>query len=128
MAKKASLRPTVGELAILRVLWARGPSTVRTIHETLYPNGKAGYTTTLKLLQIMTGKGFVLRNVADRSHVYRAKFTEDQTQRSLVDDLLARAFGGSAHKLVLHALSAKKASRQELAEIKKLLDELEGKA
>jgi BlaI family transcriptional regulator, penicillinase repressor len=128
MAKKASQRPTVGELAILRVLWARGPSTVRMIHETLYPSGKAGYTTTLKLLQIMTGKGFVLRNVADRSHVYRAKFTEDQTQRSLVDDLLARAFGGSAHKLVLHALAAKKASRQELAEIKRLLDDLESKA
>lgn len=128
MRKPIVPRPTEGELSILQVLWSRGPSTVRKVHEALYPHGGTGYTTTLKLLQIMIAKGLVLRDASDRSHVYRAKFTEDQTQRRVVHDLLDRTFGGSAQKLVLHALSLKKASPQELAEIKKLLDELEGKS
>lgn len=125
MAKTLVPRPTEAELGILCVLWSRGSGTVREIHEAIHPSGTAGYTTTLKLLQIMIVKGLVLRDEAERSHVYRARFSEHQTQRRLVGDLLTRAFGGSAQKLVLHALSAKKASPQELAEIKKLLDKLE---
>jgi len=117
-------KPTDAELAILRVLWARGPSTVRQVAERL---GKdTGYTTALKLLQIMAEKGLVLRDESARTHVYRAASTEDQTQRQLVTDLLDRAFGGSAAKLVMQALSTKTASPEELAEIRKLLDKDRG--
>ena len=118
-------KPTDGELAILRVLWARGPCTVRAVHEALGQG--TGYTTVLKLLQIMTEKGLVRRDEADRAHVYEAAVTEDQTQRHLVDDLLDRAFGGSAERLVLHALGARGASASELAEIRALLDKLDSK-
>ena len=113
-------KPTDGELAILRVLWARGPSTVRQVAEDL--GRDTGYTTALKLLQIMTDKGLVSRDETLRTHVYQAAYTEDQTQRQLVTDLLDRAFGGSAAKLVLQALATSKATPKELAEIKKLLD------
>ncbi|MGE5246046.1 MAG: BlaI/MecI/CopY family transcriptional regulator [Betaproteobacteria bacterium] len=113
-------KPTDAELAILRVLWARGPSTVRQVAEAL---GKdTGYTTALKLLQIMTEKRLVRRNESARTHVYEAAVSEDLTQRQLVTDLLDRAFGGSAAKLVLQALSTSPASPEELAAIKKLLD------
>jgi predicted transcriptional regulator len=117
---KARRKPTDAELAILRVLWARGPSTVRDVTEALGPD--TGYTTALKLLQIMMEKQLVRRNESARSHVYEAAVSEDQTQRQLVTDLLNRAFGGSAAKLVLQALSSSPASPEELAEIKKLLD------
>jgi predicted transcriptional regulator len=117
-------KPTDAELAILRVLWTRGPSTVRQVAEAL---GKdTGYTTALKLLQIMTEKQLVVRDETDRTHVYAAASTEDQTQRQLVSDLLDRAFGGSAAKLVLQALATRKASAEELAEIRKLLDRERG--
>src|SRR5690242_16411942 len=117
-------KPTDAELAILRVLWTRGPSTVRQVAEAL---GKdTGYTTALKLLQIMTEKQLVVRDETDRTHVYAAASTEDQTQRQLVSDLLDRAFGGSAAKLVLQALATRKASPEELAEIRKLLDRERG--
>jgi predicted transcriptional regulator len=119
-------KPTDGELAILRVLWARGPSTVRQVAEAL--GRDTGYTTALKLLQIMTEKRLVVRDETQRTHVYAAAYTEDQTQRQLVSDLLERAFGGSAAKLVLQALAAKKASPEELAEIRKLLDKERGGA
>src|SRR5262245_29866753 len=99
-------RPTDAELAILRVLWARGPSTVRQVTEAL--GRGTGYTTTLKLLQIMTDKRLVARDESSRTHVYRAAFSEDETQRQLVGDLVDRVFGGSAAKLVLQALAAKK--------------------
>jgi predicted transcriptional regulator len=112
-------KPTDAELAILSVLWSRGPSTVRQIAEDM--GREAGYTTILKLLQIMTEKGLVIRDEAARTHVYEAAYTQDQTQRQLVTDLLDRAFAGSAAKLVLQALAATKTSPQELAEIKKLL-------
>jgi BlaI family transcriptional regulator, penicillinase repressor len=115
-------RPTDGELAILRVLWARGPSTVRQVHEVLSRERPAAYTTALKLLQIMTDKGLVSRDERDRSHVYQARLTEAQTQRQLVRDLLDRAFGGSAAKLVMQALAAKRASPEELLEIRRLID------
>jgi predicted transcriptional regulator len=117
-------KPTDAELAILRVLWERGPSTVRQIAEVL---GKdTGYTTVLKLLQIMTEKRLVTRDESERTHVYKAAYTEDETQRQLVSDLLDRAFGGSAAKLVLQALAARRASPEELAEIRKLLDKRRG--
>src|SRR3954462_6191326 len=112
-------KPTDAELAILSVLWSRGPSTVRQIAEDM--GREAGYTTILKLLQIMTEKGLVVRDEGARTHVYEAAYTQDQTQRQLVTDLLDRAFHGSAAKLVLQALAATKTSPQELAEIKKLL-------
>jgi len=124
MAKPTLPRPTDGELAILRVLWARGPSTVRQVHDVLSRDRPgAAYTTTLKLLQIMTEKGLVRRDDADRSHVFEARMTEGQTQRQLVGDLLDRAFGGSASKLVLQALAARRATPEELSEIRRLLDD-----
>src|SRR5687767_13468898 len=98
-------KPTDAELAILRVLWARGASTVRQVAETL--DRAVGYTTVLKLLQIMTEKGLVVRDESARTHVYEAAFSEDQTQRQLVNDLVERAFDGSAAKLVLQALASK---------------------
>jgi predicted transcriptional regulator len=115
-------RPTDAELAILRVLWARGPSTVRQVHEVLSRERPAAYTTALKLLQIMTDKGLVSRDERDRSHVFQARLSEAQTQRQLVRDLLDRAFGGSAAKLVMQALAAKRASPEELLEIRRLID------
>ncbi|MDR1841981.1 MAG: BlaI/MecI/CopY family transcriptional regulator [Holophagales bacterium] len=115
-------RPTDAELAVLRALWQDGPSTVRQIHAVLSKKKDLGYTSVLKCLQVMTDKGLVTRDQSERSHVYAPVQTEDQTQRSLVDDLLARAFGGSAKKLVMQALSARPASQQELEQIRELLD------
>lgn len=121
-------RPTDGELAILRVLWERGDSTVREVHEALNRSAPdaTGYTTVLKLMQIMTEKGLVERDESQRAHVYRAKATEQRTQRQLVTDLVDRAFGGSPARLAMQALSSKKTSPEELAELRRLLDTLEG--
>src|SRR5436305_15319802 len=110
MSRASVPRPTDAELAILRVLWDRGPSTVRQVHEQLARDRQAAYTTALKLLQIMTEKGLVERDERERTHVYKTKLSEDQTQRQLVRDLLDRAFGGSAGKLVMQALAIKRAS------------------
>jgi BlaI family penicillinase repressor len=115
-------RPTDAELTILRVLWERGPSTVRQVHEVMTRERPTAYTTALKLLQIMTDKGLVRRDETDRSHVYQARLTREQTQRQLVRDLLDRAFGGSSSKLVMQALAARRASAEELGEIRRLLD------
>ena len=115
-------RPTDAELAILRVLWLRGASTVRQVHEALSVVRPTAYTTALKLLQIMTEKGLVRRDETDRTHIYQARLTEEQTQRQLVRDLLERAFGGSSTKLVMQALAAKRTSSEELSEIRKLID------
>jgi predicted transcriptional regulator len=115
-------RPTDAELAILRVLWERGPSTVRQVHEVLSRERPAAYTTSLKLLQIMIDKGLVRRDEADRTHIYHPRLTEEQTQRQLIRDLVDRAFGGSASKLVMQALATKRASDEELGEIRRLLD------
>jgi predicted transcriptional regulator len=120
------LRPTPAELEILKALWEKGPSTVREVQERLEHERPTGYTTVLKMLQIMTEKGLVRRDETARAHVYAAKLPEQQTQQQLVRDLLDRAFGGSASKLVMQALSAQKNSRQELARIRELLDRLEG--
>jgi predicted transcriptional regulator len=114
-------RPTAAELAILRVLWTRGPSTVRQVHDVLSELRPTGYTTALKLLQIMTDKGLVTRTEVGRQHVYKARYRERDTQRQLVGDLLDRAFNGSVSALVLQALSAKPASADELREIRRLL-------
>jgi predicted transcriptional regulator len=113
-------KPTEAELAILRVLWARGPSTVREVAEHMGREG--AYTTVLKLLQIMTDKGLVGRDERARTHIYHASSSESQTQKQLVTDLLDRVFDGSAAKLVLQALSAGKTTPAELAEIRRLLD------
>ena len=117
--------PTDAELEILRVLWERGPSTVRAVQEVLSAQREVGYTTALKLLQIMFEKGLVRRDESARTHVYEAGVAQDLTQNALVGDLVDRAFGGSASALVLGALSSKPASKEELAEIRRLLDELE---
>ena len=126
MARPALSRPTDAELAVLRVLWERGPRTVRQVHEELGDHRPVGYTTTLKLMQIMADKGLVVRDESQRSHVYRPKTSEEGTQKQLVRDLLDRAFGGSARKLFVQALDAAKASPQEMAEIRKLLDSYRG--
>jgi predicted transcriptional regulator len=118
-------KPTDAELAILRILWQRGPSTVRQVWEELNPAQGTGYTTVLKLMQIMVEKKLVSRNESARSHVYQPMFSEDQTQRQVVGHLLDRVFSGSASKLVMQALSTRKATSEELAEIRKLLDEIE---
>ena len=125
MPKTTTPRPTDGELEILRVLWQRGPSTVREVYETLGENREIGYTTVLKLLQIMAGKGLVERDEQQRAHVYVAALAQEHTERQLVSDLLDRAFGGSATKLVLHALSTKKATSEELSRIRQILDDYE---
>lgn len=126
MAPNPPPRPTDAELEILTVLWSTGPCTVRQVHEALSQNREMGYTTVLKLMQIMFEKKLVTRDESQRSHVYRASQKEQVTQRHLLADLLARAFGGSTEKLVLQALSSKQASKEELAEIRRLLNELEG--
>jgi BlaI family transcriptional regulator, penicillinase repressor len=118
-----SIRPTNAELEILRALWHRGPSTVRDVLEAMERKEPAGYTTVLKLLQIMTEKGLVTRDASARTHVYRAVASEATTQRRLVSDLVDRAFGGSALALVLHALSTTPASQTELEQIRHLLNE-----
>jgi BlaI family penicillinase repressor len=113
-------KPTDAELAILRVLWSRGPSTVRQVAAAM--DREAGYTTVLKLLQIMAEKGLVTRDESARTHIYEAAYTEDQTQQQLVKDLVERAFDGSSAKLVLQALASQKATPEELDEIRKLLN------
>ena len=138
MAKPPPPRPTDAELAILRVLWRRGPSTVRAVHLELGEarrdanaggRGRAtAYTTTLTLMQIMAAKGLVSRDESSRSHVYRAAVSEQQTQRRMLRDLLDGVFGGSAGSLVMQLLAAKKASPEELAEIRRLLDQHSGDA
>jgi predicted transcriptional regulator len=122
MTRPAAPRPTDAELAILRILWDRGPSTVRQVHDVLGLERQAAYTTALKLLQIMTEKGLVERDERDRSHIYRARLSEETTQRQLVRDLVDRAFGGSASKLVMQALATRRASPEELRDIRKAID------
>lgn len=119
-------RPTDAELAILRVLWRRGASTVRQVHEDLERRSPTGYTTVLKLMQIMTEKGLVERDESQRAHVYVPRLPEEQTLGQLVGDLLDRAFEGSSSRLVMRALESRPASREELAEIRRMLDLMEG--
>ena len=118
-------KPTASELEILRVLWGRGPSTVREVHEALSEKKSLGYTTVLKLMQIMTTKGTVRRNEMQRAHVYEACLPAEQTKRQLAGDMLQRVFEGSASQLMMHALAGNRASREEIEEIRRLLDEYE---
>ena len=124
MPEHKAPHPTNAELAILTVLWRRGPSTVRDVHGALCE--PVGYTTILKLLQIMTDKGLVTRDESARTHVYRATLSETTTQGELVSDLIDRAFGGSPVALIVQALSATPASSEEIDEIRRLLDERKG--
>jgi BlaI family transcriptional regulator, penicillinase repressor len=126
MAEKQMPRPTDAELAILNVLWERGPSTVRDVHEALSSTQATGYTTVLKLMQIMTEKGLVVRDETQRAHVYEARHSEQRTQRQLLADLADRAFRGSPAKLVMQALSGRRTSVEEMNAIRDLLDRLEG--
>ena len=125
MPKLKLPRPTDGELSILRVLWRRGPSTVREVVEGLNEVQETGYTTALKIMQIMTEKGLLSRDDSARTHVFAPRLAEEETQRQLIGDLLDRAFDGSAKKLVLQALSTRKATRAELLEIRRWLDRIE---
>jgi predicted transcriptional regulator len=126
MTERQTPRPTDAELSILRVLWRRGPSTVRDVHEELSHENPTGYTTVLKLLQIMTEKGLVVRDEAQRAHIYEPRHSEQRTQRQLLADLANRAFDGSAMKLAMQALSGRKTTPAELSAIRELLDKIEG--
>jgi predicted transcriptional regulator len=127
MSQDAPQKPTASELEILRVLWARGPSTVREVYEALREQKSLGYTTVLKLLQIMTAKGTVRRNEEQRAHVYEACQPAEETKRQLVGDVLHRVFEGSASELMIHALESRRTSQKELDELRRLLDEYEGR-
>jgi predicted transcriptional regulator len=127
MSHEPLQKPTASELEILRVLWARGPSTVREVHEALSEQKALGYTTVLKLLQIMTAKGTVRRNEDQRAHVYEACQPAADTKRQLVGDVLQRVFEGSASELMIHALEGRRTSKKELENLRRLLDEYEGR-
>ena len=122
---KSPQKPTASELEILRVLWARGPSTVREVHESLSEKKDLGYTTVLKLLQIMTAKGTVRRNETQRAHVYESCLPAEQTKRQIAGDMLQRVFEGSASQLMMHALTGRKASPKEIEELRSMLDDYE---
>jgi BlaI family transcriptional regulator, penicillinase repressor len=118
-------KPTAAELQILQVLWERGPSTVRDVHDALQEEKALGYTTVLKLMQIMTTKGLVRRDENQRAHVYEAQQPAEKTKRQFAADMLERVFDGSARDLMLHALAAQRSTRQEIEELRSLLDEHE---
>ena len=123
--KHSPQKPTASELEILRVLWTRGPSTVREVHDSLKETRAMGYTSVLKFLQIMTVKGTVRRNETQRAHVYEACLPAEQTKRQLAGDMLQRVFEGSASQLMMHALAGRKASREEIDELRRLLNQYE---
>lgn len=126
MGKSKSSIPTERELAILGILWELGSGTVRQVHEAMNEDSATGYTTTLKLMQIMTEKGLLDRDDSKFKHVFRPAISEEKTQSQLVGDLLDKVFAGSAEKLVLRALSARKVSAEELEKIEKMLAEYKG--
>jgi predicted transcriptional regulator len=121
-SSKTVPRPTDAELELLRILWEKEPATVRDIYDALNREKPSGYTTVLKLLQIMTAKGLVVRDEANRAHVYRSAFTQDAMQSKILKDLSVRLFSGSAAQLALHALSMEPASETELEEIRTLIN------
>jgi BlaI family penicillinase repressor len=127
MKSDTAFNPTPSELAILHILWSRGPSTVREIHEELAKEKNVGYTSALKLLQIMTTKGIVKRTEDQRAHVYSANQPAEKTKQQFATDVLQRVFRGSASQLMQHALSGKRSSKAEIDEIRQLLDEYERK-
>ncbi|HEY4274486.1 MAG TPA: BlaI/MecI/CopY family transcriptional regulator [Rhizomicrobium sp.] len=119
-------KPTASELEILHVLWAKGPSTVREVLDSLNEKKSLGYTGVLKLLQIMTAKGTVRRDESNRAHVYEARRPADQTKRQLASDMLQRVFEGSASQLMLHALAGNRTSAEEIKELRRILDDYKG--
>ena len=127
MATNSLQKPTASELEILQVLWERGPSTVREVHEQLNEKRPMGYTSVLKLMQIMTAKGTVRRNEEQRAHVYEAVQPADKTKRQLALDVLQRVFDGSASEMMMHALAGRKASKQEIEDMRRLLSDYERK-
>jgi BlaI family transcriptional regulator, penicillinase repressor len=127
MKPDAKFHPTPSELAILHILWSRGPSTVREIHEVLSKEKDVGYTSALKILQIMTAKGIVKRTEENRAHIYSANQPAEKTKQQFATDVLQRVFRGSASQLMQHALAGRRSSRKEIDELRKLLDEFERK-
>ncbi len=127
MKHESKAQPTPSELEILHILWSRGPSTVREIHDVMSESKDLGYTSALKLLQIMTAKGLVTRAEEQRAHVYEAALPAEKTKQQMAADVLQRVFRGSASQLMQHALSGKRSSKKEIEEIRRLLDEYEGK-
>jgi len=125
MKKNFIPNPTAAELEILQILWNNGPSTVRFVNDKLNEKKIVGYTTSLKMMQIMTEKNLLVRETQSRSHVYRPAFAQQETQGQLLDSLLQTAFGGSASKLVMQALGKHKTSKEEINQIKKLLEKIE---
>ncbi len=125
MPNKSKLKPTDAELKILQILWKHGPSTVKFVNDILNEEKEVGYTTTLKLMQIMNEKGMVEREKLGRSHIYKSLLKESETQKMMIDKILTTAFGGSAGKLVMQALGSSKTSKEDINEIRKLLDEIE---
>lgn len=123
--KQEPQKPTASELEILRVLWNRGPSTVREVYDALREKKTLGYTSVLKLLQIMTAKGTVRRNETQRAHVYEACLPAEQTKRQIAGDMLHRVFEGSASELLMHALAGGRTSPEEIKELREMLDEYE---
>ncbi len=119
-------KPTEGELEILQVIWAHGPSTVRFVNDKLSQNRNVGYTTTLKIMQIMADKGLLSRDTSGKTHIYKSSVSQQKTQQQLTDKLMTTAFGGSAMKLVMQALGNKKSTAEEINEIRAFLDKLEG--
>lgn len=128
MPRPSSSQPTEVELQILRILWEQGPSTARQVHERLAETRDTNYSTTVKMLSVMLDKGLVRRDETVRPQVFRATATRQRTQQQMLGDLIHKAYDGSAGSLVLQALSSQKASPQELAEIRQLLNELEGES
>jgi BlaI family penicillinase repressor len=126
MNGKKAVRPTAAELEVLSVIWKHGPSTVRFVNDKLNEEKEVGYTTTLKIMQVMAEKGLLKRDERQRSHLYLAAAPEGQVQKLLLDRLLDQAFGGSALKLVMQTLGGHKASPEEISRIRELLDRLEG--
>ena len=126
MPRNPSRQPNDVELAILRVVWDRKACTVRDVHETLQPQRKTGYTSTLKMMQVMCEKGLLKRDDSQRPQLYRPAIPEEQTQKKIVRDLVQKVFGGSARKLVMQAVQSHRISREELAEIRDLLEKIEG--
>jgi len=127
MSHRDLSKPTAGELEILHVLWERGPSTVRKVYDALREKKPIGYTTVLKLMQIMTSKGTLRRNEEQRAHVYEACLPPEKTKRQFAADVLARVFEGSASELMIHALQGRKTSHEEIEQLRRILDEQERK-
>lgn len=125
MKRKENIKPTEAELEILQILWSNGSSTVKEVNKELSKTKETGYTTTLKMMQIMHEKDLVKREMDGRRHIYTAALKKEETQQALLDRILNSAFGGSAGKLVMQALGNKKTTKEELQEIKKLIEKLE---